>query len=125
MQHRQVQVDVAQCRPLAPSLAILVGFHRGERAELGMPFASARCESLPYTLLHAALACAPSADYVVAPLVSEQFDALDLAVQLSLAGYRGRYVVVTPPLPAPHVIRQEIEQLCPGLTVELIPRARN
>jgi len=125
MEHRHVHVDAEYCRPLAPSLAILVGFHGGERPELGMPFAGSRCESLPYALLHAALACAPSADYVVSPLMTEQFDALDLAVQLSLAGYRGRYVVVTPSLPAPHVIRHEIEQLCPGLTVELIPRARH
>ncbi|WP_132695874.1 hypothetical protein [Rhodovulum steppense] len=89
-----------------------------------MPFSAGRCESLPYALLHAALACVPWADYVVSPLVGDQFDALDLAAQLELAGYRGRYMVVTPSLPAPGVIRREIEQLCPSLTVELIPRAR-
>ncbi|TCP40982.1 hypothetical protein [Rhodovulum marinum] len=124
MEHRQIHADTAVCRQIGPSLALMVGFHRDERPELGMPFAGARCESLPYALLHAALACAPATDYVVSPLLTEQFDALDLAVQLALAGYRGRYIVVTPALPEPDIIREEIEQLCPGLTVELIPRAR-
>ncbi|TCO69734.1 hypothetical protein [Rhodovulum euryhalinum] len=123
-QQRHLLPDASVCPPIAPSLALLVGFQRNEHPELCMPFSGARCETLPYALLHAALACAPWAEYVVSPLVSDQFDALDLAAQLSLAGYRGRYVVVTPPLPAPNVIRQELEQLCPGLKVELIPRAR-
>ncbi|MCO8144370.1 hypothetical protein NHN26_03935 [Rhodovulum tesquicola] len=105
-------------------MALLVGFDQEDHPEHCMPFAAGRCEKLPYALLHAALACVPWADYVVSPLVSDHFDALDLAAQLELAGYRGRYVVVTPALPAPHMIRREIEQLCPGLTVELIPRAR-
>ncbi|MGC9418434.1 MAG: hypothetical protein ACP5EN_05610 [Rhodovulum sp.] len=124
MEHRQIHADAAVCHQIAPSLALLIGFHSDERPELGMPFAGARCESLPYALLHAALACAPEAEFVVSPLLTEQFDALDLAVQLALAGYRGRYVIVTPSLPEPDIIRQEIDQLCPGLTVDLIPRAR-
>jgi hypothetical protein len=106
-------------------LALMIGFGPGERPEIGMPFSGARCEPLPFALLHAALACAPWADYVVSPLVAEQFDAMDLAHQLSIGGYRGRYVVVTPALPDPAIIRREIAQICPGLEVDLIPRARN
>ncbi|GAA0292731.1 hypothetical protein [Rhodovulum strictum] len=105
-------------------MALLVGFQDDDRPEHCMPFAAARCETVPYALVNAALSCVPWVDYVVAPLVNAQFDALDLAAQLSSAGYRGRFIVVTPALPAPNVIRQEIEQLCPGLTVELVPRAR-
>lgn len=124
MEHRQIKIDAAVFRPAVSTLALLIGFHENDRPELGMPFAAARCESLPFALLHAGLACAPAADYVVSPLVTDQFDALDVAVQLSLAGYRGRYLVVTPALPAPHIILHEIQQFCPGLTVELVPRAR-
>ena len=107
-----------------PPLALMIGFGPDEHPEIGMPFSGARCESLPFALLHAALACAPWADFVVSPLVTEQFDAMELAHQLSLGGYRGRYVVVTPALPDPAIIRREIAQHCPGLTVDLIPRAR-
>ncbi|WP_165910115.1 hypothetical protein [Rhodovulum bhavnagarense] len=53
------------------------------------------------------------------------FDALDMASQLALGGYRGRYMVVTPALPRPEMIRVEIAQLCPGTTVELVRRARH
>lgn len=108
-----------------PSLALLVGFAGGDRPELGMPFGGDRCERLPFVLLHAALACAPGVDCVVSPLFFETFDAMDMAHQLHLAGFRGRYVVVTPALPDPEIIRHEIAQLCPGITVELIPRARH
>ncbi|SIO19786.1 hypothetical protein SAMN05444722_0790 [Rhodovulum sp. ES.010] len=125
MEYRPAQIAPTAFRAMAPSVALLVGFGGESRPELGMPFAHARCERLPFALLHAALACAPETDFVASPLVCRQFDALDMATQLALAGYRGRYVVVTPALPAPGIIRQEIRQLCPGLEVELIPRARN
>lgn len=92
---------------------------------MGMPFSAARCERLPYALLHAGLASAPWTDVVVSPLVTELFDAMDLAHQLALGGYRGRYMVVTPALPRPDIIRGEIAQLCPGLSVELVQRARH
>lgn len=111
--------------PRPGETALLIGFAPGECPGYGMPFAAARCERLPYALLHAGLARAPWAAYVISPLMTEQFDALDLASELALAGYRGHYLVVTPALPRPAIIRREIAQLCPGLTVELIPRARH
>lgn len=126
MEHRRVETTAGLARhPSAPPLALLIGFGQDERPEVGMPFGDARCERLPYPLLHAVLACAPWVDYVVSPLVTNQFDALDLAAQLVMGGFRGRYVVVTPALPAPAIVRQEIEALCPGLSVEVIPRARH
>ncbi|MBN2907216.1 MAG: hypothetical protein JXJ18_10955 [Rhodobacteraceae bacterium] len=125
MQYLPVLHDRVAPSPAIGSLALLVGFDPEARPELGMPFATARCERLPYALLHAVLATAPWAQYVVSPLVTEQFDAMDLANELSLGGYRGRYLVVTPALPDPALVRREIAQLAPGLSVQLIPRARH
>ncbi|MBK1634410.1 hypothetical protein [Rhodovulum adriaticum] len=107
------------------AIALLIGFDQEDRVELGMPFSVARCERMPFALLHAGLASAPWTDLVVSPLVGPGFDTMDLAYQLSLGGYRGRYMVVTPALPRPEIIRSEIAQLCPGLQVELIRRARH
>lgn len=111
--------------PTAQPLALLIGFRTDEHPYLGAPFARARCERMPYALLHAALACAPTVDCIVSPLVTEQFDAMELAAQLALGGYRGRYVVVTPALPDPRIIAHELQHICPDVKVELLPRARN
>jgi len=125
-QYRPAQATQVEAVPNGIALALLIGFQTTEdNSVMGLPFAEARCERLPFTLLHAALACAPGADFVVSPLVGEDFDAMDVAHELQRAGYRGRYVVVTPALPNPAIIRNEIRQACPGLTIELIPRARH
>lgn len=82
-----------------------------------------RCEFLPFTLLHAALSLAPFTDHVVSPLVAEHFDAMDMAHELERAGFRGTYSVIVPALPRPEIIARELRQICPGLDVQLIPRA--
>lgn len=110
---------------LADPLALLVGMSRSELPRGHGLWSGLQSESLPYILLHAALARAPWADYVVSPLVSEHFDALDLALELDRAGYTGRYVVIAPKVPRPDIIRREIRQIAPRLTVEVITRCFN
>ncbi|MBL3568430.1 hypothetical protein DSD19_11030 [Rhodovulum sp. BSW8] len=119
------QAPHAEPGPGRGGMALLIGFDRVDQPEIGMPFASARVERLPYGLVQAALSSVQSVDMVVSPLLTEQFDAMDLATQLELGGYRGLYVVVTPVVPNPEIIRREIAALCPGITVQLIPRARH
>ncbi|MEX5728945.1 hypothetical protein Ga0609869_002298 [Rhodovulum iodosum] len=104
-------------------LGLLIDVEPAEVAVQRAPLPGLRLETLPYALIHAALARAPWADFVASPLVSEHFDALDLACQLDLAGFTGKYIVLTPPLPRPGIIHREIAQLCPRLAVELRPRA--
>ncbi|NDK33441.1 hypothetical protein [Rhodovulum sulfidophilum] len=90
-----------------------------------MPFIGARCEHLPYDLVQAALSSLQGIEMIVSPLLTDQFDAMDLAQQLQLGGYRGLYVVVTPVLPNTEIVRREIAALCPGMTVQMIPRTRH
>lgn len=125
MYSRPILLGYTAPKPVPQRTALLIGFHPEDRPEMGMPFSTALCERLPYALLHAGLARAPWTDLVVSPLVTSVFDAMDMAHQLSLGGYRGRYMVVTPALPRPGIIRNEIAQLCPGLTVDLVQRARH
>lgn len=57
--------------------------------------------------------CRP--DYVISPLVTRDFDAIELACALDLAGFSGRYRATTGALPDRALIRQEISACCPGL----------
>ncbi|MHC0052899.1 hypothetical protein [Actibacterium sp. D379-3] len=111
--------DVTVTEPLV----LVVGMDPGELPRGRNIGSGTRLEALPFTLIHAALATAPWAEEVVTPLVSEHFDAMDMAMQLSLAGYTGTYTVMIPPLPRPDIIRRELCQICPGLKVELRQRA--
>lgn len=124
-------MPLRQLRAFAPlpqaaqPLGLLIDIAPEELSTEGTPPAGLRLETLPFALLHAALARAPWADFVASPLVSEHFDALDLATELDLAGFSGIYLVLAPPLPRPDIIHREIAQLCPGLTVDLRQRARH
>lgn len=103
-------------------MVLLVGLAASELPAAAAPLNTARLESLPYILLHAALALAPWADCVVSPLVSAQFDAMDLAYELEAAGYRGHYFIIAPPLPRPDIIRRELSRIAPQVEIDLLPR---
>ena len=103
-------------------LALMIGMTPEELPARGGALGRARFETMPYILLHAALARAPWADYVVSPLVGDHFDALDLASELDRAGFGGQYLVVLPALPRPCVIRRELSQIAPRLRVDLVSR---
>jgi len=104
-------------------LVLVVGMAPEDLPHYRGNLAGARLEALPFTLIHAVLACVPWTDRVVSPLVADQFDAMDMARQLALTGYQGTYTVVVPPLPRPEIIRLEIQQICPGIHVELLQKA--
>lgn len=105
------------------SIGLLVGMNEAELSRQGRIESDIHLESLPFALIHAALAIAPWAEYVIAPLVSEQFDAMDLAHELDRAGYAGKLMVVAPALPRPEIVCREIQSAGPDLEVELIRRA--
>ncbi|MGC9370138.1 MAG: hypothetical protein ACP5DX_11420 [Paracoccaceae bacterium] len=108
--------------PTPEPMALLVGLAADDLPGGTAPLKSVRMESLPFILLHAALALAPWADCVVSPLVAEQFDALDLARELDAAGYRGQYFIIAPPLPRPDLIRRELAAIAPQVEIELLPQ---
>ncbi|MBB4022168.1 MULTISPECIES: hypothetical protein [Actibacterium] len=118
-QHPQIHIQPREA-PAGATLALVIGMPTSDVPRWPLPDATARLEPLPYTLLHAGLACAPGTSCIVSPLVAEHFDAMDLALQLHLADYRGTYLVVAPRVPRPEIIRRELRQICPGLDVEVI-----
>ncbi|MFP1644916.1 hypothetical protein [Pontitalea aquivivens] len=59
-------------------------------------------------------------DIVVAPLIGDRFDILDLAVELDRLGYRGALRAVTRPLPNADLVRREIAAQCPRIDFALI-----
>ncbi len=59
-------------------------------------------------------------DFIFSPLVSRNFDLIDLAVLLEKIGYKGAVRALIPALPNPQYILSEIMALCPNLDVDLI-----
>lgn len=64
-------------------------------------------------------------DLVLSELVSDEFDAVDLAQRLAAAQFKGMYRVVANDLPDAGVIRRDIRAAAPQLDFDLIvlPRA--
>lgn len=60
-------------------------------------------------------------DLVVAPLIGPSWDALDVALSLSGAGYDGMLLIVSPPLPRQAAVLREMQALCPTLDIRLMP----
>jgi hypothetical protein len=99
-------------------MILLVGDEAfGAAAALFPGQASARVEP---DRLGAVLAGGLVPELVVAPLLGARADALETARTLEAAGYRGAFRVVTGPLPAPRLVRDEIRAAGPGLTVDLL-----
>lgn len=59
-------------------------------------------------------------DIVMSPLLTNNFDCLDLAQALQAGGFSGRLRIVAPDMPNPKVIQAEIKALCPALDVAFI-----
>lgn len=57
---------------------------------------------------------------VLSPLLTPEFDALDLARILSQCGYRGRYLALVERLPNAKLIRREVAQQSPNINFDVI-----
>jgi hypothetical protein len=59
-------------------------------------------------------------DIILSPLVSEDFDAVDVAGVLSALAYDGPYRAVTDTLPDPEIIRKKVRNHAPYLDFDLV-----
>ncbi len=59
-------------------------------------------------------------DLVLSPLLTPEFDALDLARILTQCGYRGRYLALVDRLPSANLIRREVSAQSPNINFDVI-----
>ena len=59
-------------------------------------------------------------DIILSPLVTSQFDVMELAITLDQLDFAGRFRAITAPLPNPELISTEIRFECPALDFDLI-----
>lgn len=57
---------------------------------------------------------------ILSPLVTSQYDVMELAILLDRLNYTGRFRVLTAPLPDPSIILDEVCFECPALDFDLI-----
>lgn len=57
---------------------------------------------------------------VLSSLVSKGYDAVDVARSLARLGFTGLYRALSPPLPDPRAVRDEVRGAAPGLDFDLI-----
>jgi len=57
---------------------------------------------------------------ILSPLLTAEFDALDLARLLAQCGYRGRYLALVDRLPSANLIRREVAQQSPSINFDVI-----
>lgn len=59
-------------------------------------------------------------DVILSPLMTSQFDVLELAIKLDQLNFEGRFRAITSPLPDPYMVLSEIRFECPALDFDLI-----
>ncbi len=57
---------------------------------------------------------------ILSPLLTPQFDALDLAEILSERGFRGRYLALVARLPSANLVRREVALQSPDLNFDVV-----
>jgi hypothetical protein len=95
---------------------------RGAQALLAEEAPGWTCVIARFAHVDATLLGRVSPDLVMFPLFGPGFDALQVVERLGRLGYRGRLCCVTGPLPAPEVVRAELERANGGRRLSLITR---
>lgn len=62
-------------------------------------------------------------EFILSPVVANDFDCIDLAILLNRLGYKRPYRAVSGDLPSPEIIEREIRQICPGLDFAVVMSA--
>ena len=79
-----------------------------------------QCHAVPYDMLDEALLDKLRPDQVITPLFGEGYDAVDVAEDLSLFGYCGQLVAISPRLPNPKIIEREMREYAYAMDFELV-----
>ena len=79
-----------------------------------------QCHAVPYHMLDEDLLDKLRPDQVITPLFGEGYDAVDVAEDLSLFGYCGQLVAISPRLPNPKIIEREMREYAYAMNFELV-----
>lgn len=71
-------------------------------------------------MLNARMLAQVAPDAVIGPLITADWDGLDLATTLEEMGYCGAFYILSRPLPRAELVLHEMRACCPGLTISLI-----
>jgi hypothetical protein len=72
------------------------------------------------SLLSAEMIASVMPDAVIGPLITRDWDIVDLGIALESMGYRGDLYALTEPLPRAELVIREVGALCRSLTVRLL-----
>ena len=72
-----------------------------------------------FSMLSRATLASVHPDSIIAPLITPDWDVLDIGMALNAFGFTGTLVAVSGPLPRAELIRSEVAALCPHLTLVL------
>jgi len=62
-------------------------------------------------------------DAIIGPLITADWDIVDLGIELEQMGFRGDLFALTRPLPRAELVIREVSAVCPTLTVRLVETA--
>jgi hypothetical protein len=123
---RQPAASAAQRRNAAsllwlgpPDLAARLPISLLARALPGLP-PTGGIEQVSLFLLEDRFAAGAPPDAVLSPLFWQDSDVMEVARLLWALDYSGPYRIITPPLPRPGMVVDEVLAICPGLDVALV-----
>lgn len=128
-------MDGRDRRPLVPGRTTEVENDSAGRVVLAVSLSHAALKALPRHVLEPAarikraslqilpempLSGPEAPGLVLSPLLTPEFDALDLARILTQCGYRGRYLALVDRLPSANLIRREVAAQSPKINFDVI-----
>jgi hypothetical protein len=103
-------------------VALCIGLTANDVVALGddLDTGNMRCHAVPYDLIDEILLDKLRPDQVITPLFGDGYDAVDVAEDLSLYGYSGQLVAISPRLPNPRIIEREMREYAYAMDFELV-----
>ena len=103
-------------------VALCIGLTADEVAALtdDLDNGNKNCHAVPYSMLDETLLDDLRPDQVITPLFGEGYDAVDVAENLSLFGFCGQLVAMSPRLPNPKIIEREMREYAYAMNFKLV-----
>lgn len=105
------------------AIVVSVGLTDSDRSDLPERLLSSkrgRLLEVPLAELDDALIERTQAKTVITPVVTQEFDVLDVAERLHALGFEGTYFALAGKMPNPALIEREVRLAAPGLVFEVV-----